>query len=81
MCTLVIKPEKDGNPVRDKSHIIVIGNFEDRYYTKSQRYVPVLTYSSLRLLCSKAMVTRESSNNGTVKMLSAMPGFLRMNSP
>jgi hypothetical protein len=55
MCVLVIKPDKDGNPVRAKSRIVVLGNFEDRYYTKSQRYAPVLKYSSLRLLCSKAV--------------------------
>eukprot|EP00956_Cyclotella_meneghiniana_P007922 scaffold10518_cov43-Cyclotella_meneghiniana.AAC.4 len=36
MCVLVIKPDKDGNPVRAKSRIVVLGNFEDRYYTKSQ---------------------------------------------
>jgi hypothetical protein len=35
MCVLVIKPDKDGNPVRAKSRIVVLGNFEDRYYTKS----------------------------------------------
>ena len=55
MCVLVIKSDKDGNPVRAKSRIVVLGNFEDRYYTKSQRYAPVLKYSSLRLLCSKAV--------------------------
>eukprot|EP00804_Cyclotella_cryptica_P021434 CCRYP_005776-RA/>CCRYP_005776-RA protein AED:0.13 eAED:0.00 QI:0/0/0/1/1/1/5/0/1584 len=55
MCVLVIKPDKDGNPVRAKSCIVVLGNFEDRYYTKSQRYAPILKYSSLRLLCSKAV--------------------------
>eukprot|EP00956_Cyclotella_meneghiniana_P030923 scaffold79637_cov24-Cyclotella_meneghiniana.AAC.1 len=55
MCVLVIKPDKDGNPVRAKSRIVVLGNFEDRYYTKSQRYAPVLKYSSLRLLCSNAV--------------------------
>eukprot|EP00956_Cyclotella_meneghiniana_P005594 scaffold7180_cov50-Cyclotella_meneghiniana.AAC.3 len=55
MCVLVIKPDKNGNPVRAKSRIVVLGNFEDRYYTKSQRYAPVLKYSSLRLLCSKAV--------------------------
>eukprot|EP00956_Cyclotella_meneghiniana_P004391 scaffold5353_cov40-Cyclotella_meneghiniana.AAC.2 len=29
MCVLVIKPDKDGNPVRAKSRIVVLGNFED----------------------------------------------------
>eukprot|EP00804_Cyclotella_cryptica_P002399 CCRYP_004096-RA/>CCRYP_004096-RA protein AED:0.22 eAED:0.22 QI:0/0/0/1/0/0/3/0/917 len=55
MCVLVIKPDKDGYPVRAKSRIVVLGNFEDHYYSKSQRYAPVLKYSSLCLLCSKAV--------------------------
>jgi hypothetical protein len=55
MCVLVIKNDKDGNPCRAKSRIVVLGNYEDRYYSKSQKYAPVLKYSSLRLLTSKAV--------------------------
>eukprot|EP00804_Cyclotella_cryptica_P022103 CCRYP_011581-RA/>CCRYP_011581-RA protein AED:0.10 eAED:0.05 QI:0/0/0/1/0/0/6/0/1337 len=54
MCILVIKHNKDGKPNRAKSRIVVLGNFEDRYYDKSQKYAPVLKYTSLRLLTSKA---------------------------
>jgi hypothetical protein len=67
MCVLVIKPDKDGNPVRAKSRIVVLGNFEDRYYTKSQRYAPVLKYSSLRLLCSKAVGDKRVLQQGDCK--------------
>jgi hypothetical protein len=42
MCVLVIKPDKDGKPHRAKSRIVVLGNHEDRYFSKSQRYAPVL---------------------------------------
>ena len=55
MCVLVVKTDKDGKPNRAKSRIVVLGNYEDRYYNKSQRYAPVLKYSSLRLLTSKAV--------------------------
>jgi len=55
MCVLVIKHDKDGNPVRAKSRIVVLGNHEDRVYDKSQKYAPVLKYSSLRLLVAKAV--------------------------
>jgi hypothetical protein len=55
MCVLVIKPDKDRKPHRAKSRIVVLGNHEDRYYTKSQRYASVLKYTSVRLLCSKAV--------------------------
>eukprot|EP00956_Cyclotella_meneghiniana_P029162 scaffold69885_cov36-Cyclotella_meneghiniana.AAC.5 len=66
-CSLVIKPDKDSNPVRAKSRIVVLGNFEDRYYTKSQRYAPVLKYSSLRLLCSNAVNNKRILQQGDCK--------------
>jgi hypothetical protein len=55
MCVLVVKSDKDGNPDRSKSRIIVLGNHEDKLWNKSQRYAPVLQYSSLRLLVLKAV--------------------------
>ena len=67
MCVLVVKSDKDGNPIRAKSRIVVLGNFEDRYYTKSQRYAPVLKYSSLRLLCSKAVSDKRILQQGDCK--------------
>lgn len=67
MCVLVVKPDKDGNPLRAKSRIVVLGNFEDRYYSKSQRYAPVLKYSSLRLLCSKAVSDKRILQQGDCK--------------
>ena len=54
MCVLVVKNDKDGKKLRAKSRIVVLGNFKDRLYQKSQRYAPVLKYSSLTLsLCHK----------------------------
>ena len=67
MCVLVIKPDKDGKPHRAKSRIVVLGNHEDRYYSKSQRYAPVLKYSSLRLLCSKAVEAKRVLQQGDCK--------------
>eukprot|EP00804_Cyclotella_cryptica_P026709 CCRYP_007942-RA/>CCRYP_007942-RA protein AED:0.35 eAED:0.34 QI:0/0/0/0.66/0.5/0.33/3/0/1904 len=55
MCVLVVKTDKNGKPNRAKSRIVVLGNFEDRIYDKSQKYSPVLKYTSLRLLTSKAV--------------------------
>ena len=55
MCVLVVKNDKYGKPLRAKSRIVVLGNFEDRIYQKSQRYAPLLKYSSLRLLTAKAV--------------------------
>jgi hypothetical protein len=67
MCVLVIKPDKDGKPHRAKSRIVVLGNHEDRYFSKSQRYAPVLKYSSLRLLCSKAVEHKRILQQGDCK--------------
>ena len=55
MCVLVVKNDKDRKPLRAKSRIVVLGDFEDRIYQKSQRYAPVLKYSSLCLLTAKSV--------------------------
>ena len=55
MCVVVVKNYKYGKPFRAKSHIAVLGDFEDRIYQKSQQYAPVLKHISLRLLTAKAV--------------------------
>ena len=67
MCVLAVKPDKDGNPNRAKSRIIVLGNFEDRYYSKSQRYAPVIKYSSLRLMTYMAVGDKRVLQQGNCK--------------
>jgi hypothetical protein len=67
MCVLVVKPDKDGKPHRAKSRIVVLGNHEDRYWSKSQRYAPVLKYVSLRMLASKAAECKRILQQGDCK--------------
>ena len=67
MCVLVVKTDKDGKPNRAKSRIVVLGNFEDRIYDKSQKYAPVLKYTSLRLLTSKAVSDKRILQQGDCK--------------
>ena len=55
MCVLVARNDKDGKPLCAKSRIVVLGNSEDRFYQKSQRYAPVLKYRSLCLPTAKAV--------------------------
>ena len=62
-----MKNDKDGKPLRAKSRIVVLGNFEDRLYQKSQRYAPVLKYSSLRLLTAKAVGNKRILQQGDCK--------------
>ena len=42
MCVLTIKPDKMLRPHRAKARIVVLGNHEDRIWTKSDKYAPVL---------------------------------------
>ena len=67
MCVLVVKNNKDGRPLCSKSWILVLGDFEDRLYQKPQRYAPVLKYSSLRLLISKAVGDKRILQQGDCK--------------
>ena len=55
MCVLVVKSNKDGKPLWAKSRIVVLGNFEDLIYQKSQRYAPVLKYIALCLITAKSV--------------------------
>ena len=67
MCILVVKNDKDGKPLRAKSRIVVLGNFENRLYQNPQRYTPVLKYSSLRLLTAKAIGDKNILQQGDCK--------------
>ena len=67
MCVLVVKSDRNGKPHRAKSRIVVLGNHEDRYFSKSRRYAPVLKYSSLRLLTSKAVGDKRILQQGDCK--------------
>ena len=67
ICVLVVKNDKYGKPLRDKSRIVVLGNFEDRLYQKLQRYAPVLKYSPLYLLTAKAVGDKHILQQGDLK--------------
>ena len=64
MCVLVVKNDKDDKPLRAKYCLFLLGNFEDRLYQKSQRYAPVLKYSSIRLLPVKAFRDKRKLQQG-----------------
>ena len=67
MCVIVVKNNKDGNPDRAKSRIVILGNHEDAYYTKSERYAPVLKYPSLRLLVFESVKYKRILQQGDCK--------------
>ena len=55
MCVLIVKNNKYGKPLCAKSCIVVLGNFKDQLYQRSQRYALFLKYSSLHLLTAKSV--------------------------
>ena len=55
MNLFTVKKDKEGNPVRAKSRIVVLGNHENRVWTREDRYAPVLSSSAARLLVSMAV--------------------------
>jgi len=67
MCVLTVKTDENLDPSRAKSRIVVLGNLEDRYWAKCDRYAPVLQYSSLRLLTSMSVEKRRRLKQGDFK--------------
>jgi hypothetical protein len=55
MCVLSIKHDKNLLPLHAKSHIVVLGNHEDRVWSKSNQDAPVLWSDSLRFLVTMAV--------------------------
>lgn len=76
MCLLTIK-YKDGYPHRVKSRIVVLGNREQRQWTKSQRYSPTLTQTQLRCLVALTIQNKCVLRQGDIKMHSTMGFFLK----
>jgi hypothetical protein len=67
MCILSIKKDKMLNPLRTKSHIVVLGNHKDRVWSKPEKYAPVLWPDMLRLLVSMAVKCRRTLKQGDCK--------------
>ena len=55
MNIFTVKKDKENNPVRAKSRIVVLGNHEKRIWSREDRYAPVLSAASSRLLTSMAV--------------------------
>ena len=67
MCVLTIKPDEMLRPHRAKSRIVVLGNHEDRIWTKCEKYAPVLRSDTLRLIVSMAIQKRRTLKQGDCK--------------
>jgi hypothetical protein len=67
MCVLTVKTDENNRPVRAKSCIVVLGNLEDREWTRPECYAPVLRQDSLQLLVSLAAQKRRVLKQGDCK--------------
>lgn len=66
MCVLTIK-YKDGYPHRAKSRIVVLGNREQRQWSKTDRYSPTLSQTQLRSLVALAIQNQYVFKQGDIK--------------
>jgi len=64
MCVLRIKKDKNLLPLQAKFHILVLGNHEDRVWSKSNCFDPVLRGDSLHLLVSLAVEKHRPLHQG-----------------
>ena len=67
MCVLTIKPDELLRPHRAKARIVVLGNHEDRIWTKSEKYAPVLRPDTLRFIVSLAVERHRTLRQGDCK--------------
>ena len=67
MCVLIIKKDKNLLPLCAKSRIAALGNHEERIWSKSDCFAPVLRQDSLRLLHSLAVEKHRPLQQGNCK--------------
>ena len=67
MCVLLIKKDEMFNPLHAKSPIDVLGNHEDRVWTKPEKYAPVLRPDSMRVMVSLAVEKCRTLKQGDCK--------------
>jgi hypothetical protein len=67
MCVLSVKRDENLNPLQEKSWIVVLGNHEDRVWSKCGRFTPVLCSNSLWFLVLLAVKKRCPLHQGDCK--------------
>ena len=73
MNLFTVKKDKEGNPVRAKSRIVVLGNLERRMWDKVDTYAPVINASANRLLVSMAVEDGRVLKQGDCKNAFCQP--------
>ncbi len=68
MCVLTIKKDEMLDPLQAKAHIVVLGNHEDRVWSKPEKYAPVLCPDSVHLMVSMAVQNTTHCAKDNAKM-------------
>jgi hypothetical protein len=75
MCTFTVK-KTNGVPTRAKSHIVVLRNLDNRAWTKSDCFSPVVSIPMVRFLTALAVHNKRSLKQGNCKFV-----FIQANLP
>jgi hypothetical protein len=67
MCILTNKKDKNLLPLQAESHIVMLGNHEDRIWSKLDRFCSILCGDSLRFLVSLAVEKRRQLHQDNCK--------------
>jgi hypothetical protein len=67
MSVQMIKQDENRNPVRAKTRIVALGNYEETIWTKSEKYAPVPRDESSRLMISMAVERGRREKQGDCK--------------
>jgi hypothetical protein len=67
MCVLTIKPDEKMNPHQAKLHIVLLGNYKNRIWLKSETYALVLHPDTMQLIISMAVKQWRTLNQGDCK--------------
>ena len=64
---LIVKVDGLGNPVRAKSRIVALGNYEKNMYTKGDCYAPMASHYAVRLILCLAISHNRLLKQGDCK--------------
>jgi hypothetical protein len=64
MCVLTIKPDGMMDPHCAKARIVVLRNYKDKIWTKSNKYTPNLQLDTMRLIISMAIERQHTLQQG-----------------
>ena len=78
MCILTVKVDGLGNPIRAKSRIVGLGNFEKEVHSKADCFAPVASRYAVRLITCLALRHRLLKHKEIAKMHLCNPKSMKL---